>query len=73
MVALFLVTQIFTTMTDPHVVVTDQLFIFFVPDFTPLQVAELEEMPDSEYSKVNLHFTVVPPTFLVFHPVVSEH
>ena len=30
-------------------------------------------MPDSEYSKVNLHFTVVPPTFLVFHPVVSEH
>ena len=34
---------------------------------------ELEEMPDSEYSKVNLHFTVVPPTFLVFHPVVSEH
>jgi len=72
-VALFFVTQIFTTMTEPHEVVIDQALIFLVPDFTPLQVAELEETPASLYLKVNLHFTVVPLTFFVFQPVVSEH
>jgi len=68
-----LVTQIFTTMTEPHEVVIDQAFIFLVPDLTPLQVAELEEIPASVYLNVNLHFTFVPLTFFVFHPVVSEH
>jgi len=73
MVALFLVTQILTTMTEPHEVVTDQALAFLVPDFTPLQVAELEDTPASLYSNVNLHFTFVPLIFFVFHPVDSEH
>jgi len=60
-------------MTEPQDVVMDQAFIFFVPDFTPLQVAELEETPASVYSNVNLHLTVVPLTFLLSQPVVSEH
>jgi len=48
-VAFFFVTHTLTMMTEPQEVVTDQAFIFFVPDFTPLQVAELEETPASVY------------------------